>query len=57
MSKHVGKVIDILENGDAVIELSPAMVSELGWCEGDKLDIYTDENNNIIIRRIDPTNE
>ena len=47
------KVIDILENGDAVVELPPDMLEILGWDEGDTLDISVDENNHIILRKVD----
>lgn len=35
---YTGKVVDILENGDAILELPQDMLDELGWKEGDKLD-------------------
>lgn len=35
---HIAKVSAILENGDAVLDLPPELVEELGWEVGDKLD-------------------
>lgn len=49
---YTSKVLEILPNGDAVIELPDEMCEELGWKEGDTVNI-TDENGNIIIRKID----
>lgn len=37
-SIHITKVSAILENGDAVLDLPPELVEELGWEVGDKLD-------------------
>lgn len=47
------KVVDVLENGDAVLELPPEMLQILGWDEGDTLDISIDEYNHIILRKVD----
>lgn len=38
---YTGKVIEILSNGDGVIELDPEMVKTLGWEVGDELDYET----------------
>lgn len=35
---HITKVSAILENGDAVLDLPPELIEELGWEVGDKLD-------------------
>lgn len=35
---HITKVSAVLENGDAVLDLPPELVEELGWEVGDKLD-------------------
>ncbi len=53
MTKWTAQVIDILENGDAVVELPPDMLQILGWDEGDMLDISVDENNRIILHKVD----
>lgn len=53
MTTWTAQVIDILENGDAVVELPPDMLQILGWEEGDQLDISIDENNRIILKKVD----
>lgn len=35
---HITKVSAVLENGDAILDLPPELVEELGWEVGDKLD-------------------
>jgi formylmethanofuran dehydrogenase subunit D len=35
---YQGKVIEVLPNGDGVIELDPELVKDMGWQEGDQLD-------------------
>jgi len=49
---YTTKVLEILENGDAVIELPPELCQELGWRLGDTLDIDVDKDNNIIVKKI-----
>ena len=46
------KVLEICDNGDAIIELPPELLEETGWKEGDTIDI-SEENGNIIIKKID----
>ena len=39
MSKRFeSKVLEICDNGDAIVELPDELMEELGWKEGDKLD-------------------
>lgn len=45
------QVVDVLDNGDAVIELPPLLLKRMGWGEGTKLDIST-ENGNIIVKQV-----
>ena len=52
MKTFTSKVIEICDNGDAIIELPPELLEEMGWKEGDTLDI-SDENGKIIIKKID----
>ena len=52
MKTYTAKVIEICDNGDAIIELPPELCEELGWKEGDTLDI-SDEDGKIIIKKID----
>ena len=52
MKTFTSKVVEICDNGDAIIELPPELCEELGWKEGDTLDI-SDEDGKIIIKKID----
>ena len=52
MKTFTSKVIEICDNGDTIIELPPELLEEMGWKEGDTLDI-SDENGKIIIKKID----
>jgi formylmethanofuran dehydrogenase subunit D len=52
MKTYTSKVLEICENGDAIIELPDEMLEELKWKEGDKIDI-TEQNGNIFIKKID----
>jgi uncharacterized membrane protein (UPF0127 family) len=36
--KYNSKVLEICDNGDAIVELPEELVEELGWKVGDKLD-------------------
>ena len=49
---YTSKVLEILDNGDAVIELPTELCEELGWVVGDTLDIDVDKDNNIIVKKI-----
>ena len=48
---YTGKVVDILENGDAILELPQGMLDVLGWKEGDKLD-FAKMYNFVIIKNL-----
>ena len=48
---YISKVVDILENGDAIIELPPELLEEVGWKEGDLLNIE-DRNGSIILSKV-----
>jgi AbrB family looped-hinge helix DNA binding protein len=53
MSKrYESKVLEICENGDAIIELPPELCEEMGWKEGDFLDI-SEKDGKVIIKKID----
>jgi formylmethanofuran dehydrogenase subunit D len=52
MKTFTAKVVEICDNGDAIIELPPELLEEIGWKEGDTLDI-SEENGNVIIKKID----
>ena len=36
--KYESKVLEICDNGDAIVELPEELMEELGWKVGDKLD-------------------
>ena len=48
MNKYEGKVLEVLENGECVIELPDEMIVELGWKLGDKL-LVKEEDGKIIL--------
>ena len=52
MKTFTSKVVEICDNGDAIIELPPELLEEMGWKEGDTLDI-SEKNGKIIIKKID----
>jgi antitoxin component of MazEF toxin-antitoxin module len=53
MSKrYESKVLEICENGDAIIELPPELCEEMGWKEGTTLDISLDEQKRIILKEV-----
>ena len=52
LKRYESKVLDILPNGDAILELPPEMCEELGWKEGDTLSITQEKEGNIIIKKI-----
>jgi formylmethanofuran dehydrogenase subunit D len=52
LKRYESKVMDILPNGDAILELPPEMCEELGWKEGDTLSITQEKEGNIIIKKI-----
>ena len=45
-------MLEICDNGDTIIELPPELLEEMGWKEGDTLDI-SDKDGKIIIKKID----
>ena len=52
MTTFTSKVVEICDNGDAIIELPPELLEEMGWKEGDTLDI-SEKDGKIIIKKID----
>ena len=52
MKTFTSKVVEICDNGDAIVELPPELLEEMGWKEGDTLDI-SEKNGKIIIKKID----
>lgn len=49
------KVIEIKENGDAIVELPDELIQELGWAVGDVLDFEV-KDDTIIIRNLTKEN-
>ena len=47
---YESRVLEILDNGDAVIEIPQELMDELGWKVGDVLDCFV-EDGKIIIRK------
>lgn len=47
---YTSQVLEILENGDALVEIPPDLMKEMGWKEGDVLDMQL-ENDMIVIRK------
>lgn len=39
MKSYTAKVLEICENGDAILELPDEMCTDLGWKEGDQLNL------------------
>ena len=55
MKTYTSKVLEIMENGDAIIELPQEMLDELEWKEGDVLDfneMYDGLGYHVIIKNI-----
>lgn len=48
---YTANVISVLENGDAVLELPEDMLNDLGWKEGDVLDIDL-QDSQIVMKKI-----
>jgi formylmethanofuran dehydrogenase subunit D len=48
---YTSKVLEICENGDAILELPPEMCEDLQWKEGDTLNI-SEENGAIILKKV-----
>lgn len=46
------KVLEICDNGDAIIELPPELLEDVGWKEGDTLNIEQREDKRIYISKV-----
>lgn len=44
-------------SGDGILTFPDEMVEELGWKEGQKLDLYVDEHGRIILKALDCTED
>lgn len=51
MKSYKSKVLEICDNGDAIVELPTELVEELGWKVGDVLD-YEQKDGKIFIKNI-----
>ena len=51
MKLYTSKVLEICENGDAIVELPTKLVEELGWKVGDVLD-YEEKDGKIFVKNI-----
>lgn len=49
---YTTKVLEVLDNGDAVVELPDDLCEQLGWVVGDRLD-FECKNNAIYIKNLD----
>lgn len=45
------KVLEICDNGDAIIELTEELCDEMGWTVGDELDIQL-EGETVVIKKL-----
>jgi len=52
LKKYESKVLDILDDGSAVLELPEELCKEVGWNLGDDLSV-TVKDGRIILRKID----
>ena len=53
MSKqYIATIVEVLDNGDAVLQFPPELVNDLGWDEGTEVEIQVDETGRIVIKRV-----
>lgn len=52
MKTFASKVLEICDNGDAIVELPDEMMEELGWKCGDILDVSI-KNNLVYIKKVE----
>ena len=50
MTTYTAKVLEICDNGDAIVELPPALLEEMKWKEGTVLNISLDEKGRVILK-------
>jgi hypothetical protein len=50
MKTYTAKVLEICDNGDAIVELPPALLEEMKWKEGTVLNISLDEKGRVILK-------
>ena len=49
--KYESKVLEICDNGDAIIEIPPELMTEIGWKVGDVLDLVDLQGRIVIINK------
>ena len=47
--KYEAEVLEICDNGDAIIELPLELMTEMGWKEGDELNLEMEMQPDLII--------
>jgi formylmethanofuran dehydrogenase subunit D len=51
MKTYTSKVLEICENGDAIVELPDELMEEMGWKVGDNLK-YEEKDGKVFIKNI-----
>ena len=51
MKTYTSKVLEICENGDAIVEIPDELMEELGWKVGDSLK-YEEKDGKVFIKNI-----
>lgn len=49
---YTSQVLEVLENGDALVEIPEELLNDMGWLVGDKLD-YEVKDGAVYIKNID----
>jgi hypothetical protein len=49
--RYTANVVEILEDGSAVIELPQELLTKVGWGEGTEINIRKEENGAIILSK------
>ena len=50
-TRYTANVVEILEDGSAVLELPQDLLTQVGWTEGTELNIRKEENGAIILSK------
>ena len=49
LNTYQGKVVEILEDGSAVVTIPEELIEELGWFEGDLLEFEVLEDGSLLV--------
>ena len=49
--KYESRVLEICDNGDAIIEIPPELMEDLGWEVGDTIDIVEIQKRIVLINK------